>query len=133
MKRYYIPKTLTAEVVASPLLVVAGNWFKWFDSATKAKRSSPPVGIPTGRQRGTRLGWTFSPTDEYRPRLVHNTYLEVNQRYLHFVVRRLRDTHRSVLPKLTQFIVYLYMLIPAPDYARFKTNHKIGAPKGRLP
>lgn len=133
MKRYYIPKTLTAERIASPLLVVSGNWFKWFDSATKAKRASPPVGIPTGRQRGNRLGWTFSPTDEYGPRLIHNTYLEVNQRYLHLVVRRLRSTHISWSPALTQSLVYSYMLIPAPDYARLKTNHKIGAPKGRLP
>lgn len=133
MKRYYIPKTLTAEGVELPLLVVAGYWFKWFNNATKARRAVPPVGTPTGRQRGTRLGWVFSPTDEYAPRRIHDKFLEVSPRYMHQAVARVRATHSSYLPVLTQAMVFSYMLIPAPDYTRLKTNHKIGAPKGRLP
>lgn len=133
MKRYFIPKTLTAAGLATPLLVVSGSWFKWFDSAAKAKRAIPPVGIPTGRQRGTRLGWVFSPTDEYGPRRIHDNHLEVNPRYLFRVVGRLRAAHGAWLPSPTRSLVSLYMLVPAPNYELLKTNHKIGAPKGRLP
>lgn len=70
--------------------------------------------------------------DSFSARSLNATHLELHPNYLSQAMVRLRRSGRW-FPWLTGLILPMYMIIPAIDYARLKTNHKLGAPKGRLP
>ena len=62
------------------------------------------------------------------------TYVEILPGYVCDALRRLkRSLNWQSVPFQTTLVVFRYMILPAVDYARLKTNHKIGAPKGHLP
>jgi hypothetical protein len=130
MKRYYLPATITEQNIATPLLVVTNNWYKWFDNGTSAKRAVPPISSP----RDLCRGWHRRRNNELTERSMYHTYAEINPGYVCDALRRLkRSLNWHSLPFHVSMAVFTYMIVPAVDYARLKTNHKIGAPKGHLP
>lgn len=129
MKRYYIAKSVSEAESLVPILVVAGNWHKRFNTATRAKRAVPPYGR---HHLESCRGWYRSMGDSFSARSLNATYVELHPSYLSQAMVRLRRSGRW-FPWLTGLILPLYMIIPAIDYSRLKTNYKLGAPKGRLP
>jgi hypothetical protein len=130
MKRYYLPITITEQNVAVPLLVVTNCWYKWFDNGTSAKRAVPPVSSP----RDLCRGWKRRGPNDFTERSMPGTYVEIVPGYVCDALRRLkRSLNWQSVPFQTTLAVFTYMIIAPIDYVRLKTNHKIGAPKGRLP
>lgn len=130
MKRYFIAKSVSQAESLVPILVVADNWYKSFSTATAARRAVPPYGR---HHLELYRGWCRSTGGVPSARSLNATHIEVKPDYLCQAMARLRRSGGRWFPWSTTMILPLYMIIPALDYARLKTNYKLGAPKGRLP